>query len=578
MVVRTEPDVNEIERQPYRGVSPEGPFVPFTTTQFVGRKVLVLAPHQDDEALGCGGAILLHVRHGDPVRVIFLTDGARGDVRGEHSAADYVERREREARQAATVLGVTDLDFWNAPDGELSASGGVLNRLIGLLQDYRPTLVYAPSPIEFHPDHRATAALLWEALQRVPITAEVAFFEINRPLQANALVDITDVADAKRQACDVYVSQLANYPYTDAMLGLNRYRALTVAATCVYAEGYFVMATAEIAGRGFQTFAEWQHRTPLRAPTAGPLVSMIVRTRDRVSRLSEALASLHAQTQQDLEVIVVNDGGVDVRPAIAEWEGRLDIRYVWHDTPRGRGAAANTGLNLARGKYIGFLDDDDRLYPGHLEKLTTHLEATGEAVAYSDCERVRYVWNGRELAAAGPARVYKGVDFDRDRLRFGNYIPIMTVLFRRELLDGTGGFDESLECLEDWDFWLRLSARVAFRRLPGVTAEYRTFGEPAHDWRRWQSAIYRKHEASWTAENMAAIWPRIESSFEAREADLLDALAEERRARHDETAALHAEVQLLRGSLAQRLARGARRILPNRALTFIRRVAASRRV
>jgi LmbE family N-acetylglucosaminyl deacetylase/glycosyltransferase involved in cell wall biosynthesis len=560
------------------GVSPDGPFVPFRTSQFVGRKVLVLAPHQDDEALGCGGAILLHAHHGDAVKVIFLTDGARGDVRGEHAAAEYVERREREARQAATILGVTDLEFWNAPDGELSTVDSLPNRLTQLLRDYRPTLVYAPSPIEFHPDHRATAALLWNALQQVPMAGEVAFFEINRPLQANALLDITGVADAKRRACDVYVSQLANYPYTDAMLGLNRYRALTVAATCDYAEGYFVMAASEIAGRAIETFAERQHVTPHRPPAAPPLVSIIVRTRNRVARLSEALASLHLQTQRDLEVIVVNDGGIDVRAVIAEWDGRLDIRYVWHDTPRGRAAAANTGLNVARGKYLGFLDDDDRLYPGHLEKLTAHLEATGDAAAYSDCERTRYAWNGRGFALAGPPQIYKGVDFDRERLQFGNYIPIMTMLMRRELLAGVGGFDESLECLEDWDYWLRLSTRTSFRRIPGVTAEYRMFDEPTHDWRRWQAAIYRKNVSFWTVENVASVWPRIEASFEAREAALLDTLAAERAARRDEVAALHAELQLVRGSLPQRLSRRVRRLLPERAVTFVRRVAASRRV
>jgi LmbE family N-acetylglucosaminyl deacetylase/glycosyltransferase involved in cell wall biosynthesis len=556
------------------GVSPEGPFVPFQTTRLVGRKVLVLAPHQDDEALGCGGAILLHARHGDAVKVIFLTDGARGDVLREYDPADYVARRQREARQAAAALCVADLDFWNAADGELPATGEVLSRLIRVLQDYRPTLVYAPSPIEFHPDHRATAALLWQALQQVPIDADVAFFELNRPLQANVLIDITEVADIKRRACDVYVSQLANYPYTDAMLGLNRYRALTVATTCTYAEGYFVMAASEIAGRRIETFAERQHRTPHRPPAATPLVSIVVRTRDRVARLGEALASLHLQTQPDLEVIVVNDGGVDVRPAIAGWAGRLDIRYAWHDAPRGRAAAANTGLALARGKYIGFLDDDDRLYAGHIEKLTAHLEATGELATYSDCERTRYAWNGREFVPASRPRVYKGVDFDRERLRFGNYIPIMAVLFRRELLDGTGGFDESLECLEDWDFWLRLAERVSFRRLPGVTAEYRMFEEPAHDWRRWQSVIYRKHASFWTVENVAAVWPRIEASFEAREAGLMDALAEERRARDEERAALGAEVQLLRGSIPQRFSRGVRRVLPEWAVTFVRRMAA----
>jgi hypothetical protein len=214
----------------------------------------------------------------------------------------------------------------------------------------------------------------------------------------------------------------------------------------------------------------------------------------------------------------------------------------------------------------------------HVLKLTGHLESTGAPAAYSDCERTRYAWNGREFAPAGPPHLYKGVDFDRARLHFGNYIPIMTMLFRRDLIAGTGEFDESLECLEDWDFWLRLSARVAFRRIPGVTAEYRVFAEPVHDWQRWWATVYRKHESFWTPESVAAAWPRIEGGFEAREAALLAAAAEDRRTRHDETAALREELALLRESLPQRLSRSVRRILPARALTFVRRMAARRRV
>jgi LmbE family N-acetylglucosaminyl deacetylase len=556
------------------GVSPDGPFVPFATTTLAGRRALVLAPHQDDEALGCGGAIRLHTQHGDAVKVVFLTDGAGADFRGEYRTDDYVNRRDAEARQAAAVLGVTDLEFWRAPDGALPATGAVLARLIALLQDYRPSVIYAPSPIEFHPDHRAAATLLWAALQQVTLEAVVAFYEINRPLQANTLVDITHVMDAKRHACDVYVSQLSNHPYTDAMIGLNRYRALTVSATCTYAEGFFVVAAAEVAGQRIETFAGRQHATPHRPPASAPLASIVVRTRDRLAALGEALASLDGQTWRDFEVVVVNDGGVDLGSALAKWEGRLDIRSVRHDTPKGRAAAANAGMRLARGTYVGFLDDDDRFYPGHLHKLIAHLEASGEAAAYSDCERRKYAWDGRQFVPAGPARIYKGVDFDRARLHFGNYIPIMTMVFRRELAEGIGGFDETLECLEDWDFWLRLSARVPFRRLPGVTAEYRVFEEPAHDWQRWWPVVYRKHEPFWTADQVAAAWPRIEASFEAREASLLRQLDEERRARQEETAALRGEVQRLQGSLPQRLSRGVRRLLPARVVAFVRRMTA----
>jgi LmbE family N-acetylglucosaminyl deacetylase len=540
--------------------------------------VLVLAPHPDDESLGCGGSLILHARHHDPVKVVFMTDGAAGDVGNRYPRDEYVALRQREARQAGEVLGISDLEFWNLPDGELSPYGAPLDRLVRLLEDYQPSLVYAPSPLEFHPDHRATAALLWQAMQRVPPSGQVAFFEYNRPLHhVDTLVDITPVVEQKKTACDVYRSQLANYPYTACAIALNRYRALTVSAVSEYAEGYVLMDARALVGRPLETFTLRQF-LPASRPAEGPapLVSIIVRTKNRPARLREALASLLVQTQPDLEVIVVNDGGEDVGDVVAEFARYLDIRCTSHEVSSGRAAAANVGLKSARGKYVNFLDDDDLLHPQHVEKLATFLEATGGQVAYSDCQIAHYRPVGTELIPIKPKSRYMGFDFDRERLYFGNYIPIMTAMFRRRLLAEVEPFDESLEYFEDWDFWLRLAQLTTFHHLPGVTAEYRVFAAHEFDRNRWRLAVYQKHRRHLTTENLVK-FATVADGVEDRATELLDVLAQEREGRAREAQALlmerdalRAELRLLQDSAPQRLSRLLRRYLPDRLVRLLR--------
>src|SRR6476660_8405385 len=80
------------------------------------RSVLVLAPHPDDEAIGCGGAIALHVREGARVRVVIATDGAGQGGDG----ASVRDQREAECRRAAEVLGYGEPVFWRMPDRSLA--------------------------------------------------------------------------------------------------------------------------------------------------------------------------------------------------------------------------------------------------------------------------------------------------------------------------------------------------------------------------------------------------------------------------------------------------------------------------
>ncbi len=193
-------------------------------------KVLVIAPHPDDEALGCGGAIRLHANAGDEVYALYLTSGELGSP-GEDQTAT-AQRREDEARRAAGELGISGLRFWRLPDTRVSADEPCQNRLRLLLEDLCPDLIYAPHGGESHPDHRAAADLT----ASVADARTVRTYEVWTPLaQFMAVVDITAVAGIKRSAIRCHQSQLWS-GFDEAMLSLNHYRGLMHGPGMLYAE------------------------------------------------------------------------------------------------------------------------------------------------------------------------------------------------------------------------------------------------------------------------------------------------------------------------------------------------------
>lgn len=190
--------------------------------------VLVLAPHPDDEAIGCGGALCLHADKGDPITVVFLTSGELGlkDLPREEAW----KIREAEARAAAKILGVQDLIFLRCPDSELQ---GELP-LASVVESAAPELIYLPHAQEWHADHKAAAQLA----DAMPKSAELLFYEIWTPIQQpQHLVDITAVWDRKMAAVQAHASQLRQWPYERAVHGLNEYRA-AMSGRDGYAEAY----------------------------------------------------------------------------------------------------------------------------------------------------------------------------------------------------------------------------------------------------------------------------------------------------------------------------------------------------
>jgi LmbE family N-acetylglucosaminyl deacetylase len=192
------------------------------------RRVLILAAHPDDETLGCGGAIALHKKGGAEIRSLVMTDGSAVRYDGE---GDIKEIRRKESFDAGRILGIDEVNFLDIPD---MALGRNIDRAVSVVfpfvDDYRPDLVYAPSPLDFHPDHRATFRIAMEILKK---GIRAALYEIYAPVRFNLLIDITEVMPLKERAISAYASSLLNQPFhfMRTIKGLNSYRGfLTEAA------------------------------------------------------------------------------------------------------------------------------------------------------------------------------------------------------------------------------------------------------------------------------------------------------------------------------------------------------------
>jgi GT2 family glycosyltransferase len=195
-----------------------------------------------------------------------------------------------------------------------------------------------------------------------------------------------------------------------------------------------------------------------------PAVSVIIPTHNRFSLLQEAVASVFAQTTDDYELIVVDDGSTDETPSIEATAG-LCYRRIHHS---GRpGLVRNRGVDLARGEWIAFLDSDDLWMTTKLTKSLRRLHECPDAALVHT--RERWMRNGRQISQKGQRHQREG-DVFADSLRKCIIGP-STVVIPREVFTRVGGFREDLEVAEDYELWLRIvdTAPVAYVEEPLTT-------------------------------------------------------------------------------------------------------------
>lgn len=209
-----------------------------------GSNVAVLAPHPDDDVLGCGGTLVKHRNGGHSISTITFTDGSLGDP-SFADKSDLIEAREEESKKAAAVIGISRSEFLREKDQELKSTPGIIERLAGLLEEMKPDLVYLPFFLDNHPDHVATNEIFHAVVERNKPGFSCCFYETWTPLFPNILVDISEEMDLKIKAIEEFRTQLKQFDYVRIAKGLNSYRSMLFGENSAFAEAFYVMSTRE---------------------------------------------------------------------------------------------------------------------------------------------------------------------------------------------------------------------------------------------------------------------------------------------------------------------------------------------
>jgi N-acetylglucosamine malate deacetylase 1 len=220
------------------------------------KRVLVFAPHPDDDIIGCGGSIAKHIVQGNSVLIVYLTSGDSGSLK--YTKQELASIREKEAVQAAGMLGVTRTQFLKYADGYVTNNRTNLVQLITLIRKEQPHIVYIPHAKDAHSDHSKTHEVVADAVSRAAgpwfqecegnpwKTETVLCYEVWSPLtEVQYAEDITDFMSLKMQALRQHASQMQDIKYDDAVEGLNRYRA-TMMGKGTFAECFQILKTGSI--------------------------------------------------------------------------------------------------------------------------------------------------------------------------------------------------------------------------------------------------------------------------------------------------------------------------------------------
>jgi len=197
-----------------------------------------------------------------------------------------------------------------------------------------------------------------------------------------------------------------------------------------------------------------------------PLFSVVLPVYNRATMLGDALRSVLAQTEQDFEIIVIDDGSQDDPRRVVEAIGDPRTVFIRQDN-RGGGAARNTGIDRARGRYVAFLDSDDRYLPHHLATMRQLLESELGTAGYA---RILVDRGEGRVILKPPRAIRKHEDMATYLLCDRGFVPTSTIVVERTLAQSIR-FHENLAAAEDTDFAIRASLaghRFVMAEHPGV--------------------------------------------------------------------------------------------------------------
>lgn len=202
------------------------------------KKALIIGAHPDDPETGCGGTMILLRQAGYEVVSVYMTKGQGGIVGKSHDEA--AEIRTREGINACKILDARSI-FMSQIDGNCEINKSRYVEMRELIAAEQPDIVFTHWPIDSHPDHRVCSLLVYDAWRRLDYCFDLYYFEVmsgtqTQLFQPTDYVDITAVANQKRQACYCHESQNIVPLYEEWHETMERFRGLEF--RCKYAEAF----------------------------------------------------------------------------------------------------------------------------------------------------------------------------------------------------------------------------------------------------------------------------------------------------------------------------------------------------
>lgn len=204
-------------------------------------RALVFVPHADDDVLGLGGTLTKYADAGDVVKVVVAYDGLAGDPEGRYEPEVLRALRQDEARRGGAHLGLSDYEFWDQPEGHMPGPSQLAEaaaRVVRLLDDFKPDVVFAPHIGECHLDHHVLALVVRMGLINAAFEGRSFGYEVWTPLVAEVVVDITAVNERKIAALKEHASQLEYNDFVHKALGLSAQRSLFLPKSARYGEAF----------------------------------------------------------------------------------------------------------------------------------------------------------------------------------------------------------------------------------------------------------------------------------------------------------------------------------------------------
>jgi glycosyltransferase involved in cell wall biosynthesis len=242
-----------------------------------------------------------------------------------------------------------------------------------------------------------------------------------------------------------------------------------------------------------------------------PPISVIIPCYNTARFLSETVESVLAQTFSEFELIVIDDGSTDgTVQVIDRYRCRLGEQLIFESGPnRGVSAARNRGTQLARGRYLQYLDADDLLRPDALRSKFEALESSNADIAYADWQKLIEASPGKFVPGETQTRRYEEVHaIPEIAVLMDFWAPPAALLYRREIVDRVGGWNASLPVTQDGRFLFdAVHCGGRLLHVPGIGADYRIIRDrtslskrdPAAFMRNWAEDAFQI-EALWRAE------------------------------------------------------------------------------